>query len=158
MRPGEIALAVDPRTERRATRVSCSSGACARSWTSRTDAPKNPNEARARGGTAHIELDAPFRPGLQGLEQFSHAIVLYWMHEARRDLVVQAPRHSGTAHGTFALRSPVRPNPIALSVVRILKVDADAGRIDIDAIDCLDGTPSWTSSRTGRASMRCRTR
>jgi tRNA (adenine37-N6)-methyltransferase len=54
---------------------------------------------------------------------------------------VQVPRHSGKTHGTFSLRSPARPNPIALSVVRILKVDADTGRIDIDAIDCHDGTP-----------------
>ena len=140
IRPGEIALAADPAQSEGDARL-VFIGRVRTPWTSRKDAPKNPNEARARGGTAHIELDAAFRPGLQGLEGFSHAIVLYWMHEARRDLVVQSPRQSGKTHGTFALRSPVRPNPIALSVVRLLKVDADTGRIDIDAIDCLDGTP-----------------
>jgi tRNA-Thr(GGU) m(6)t(6)A37 methyltransferase TsaA len=140
IRPGGVSLAQDPAQAAGDARL-VFIGRVRTPWTSRMDAPKNPNEARARGGTAHIELDAPYRPGLTGLEKFSHAIVLYWMHEARRDLLVQVPRHSGKTHGTFALRSPVRPNPIALSVVRILKVDADAGRIDIDAIDCLDGTP-----------------
>lgn len=140
IRPGEIALADDPALAAGDARL-VFIGRVRTPWTARTDAPKNPNEARARGDTAYVELDAAFRPGLQDLEKFSHAILLYWMHEARRDLLVQVPRNSGKTHGTFALRSPVRPNPIALSVVRILKVDADAGRIDIDAIDCLDGTP-----------------
>jgi tRNA-Thr(GGU) m(6)t(6)A37 methyltransferase TsaA len=140
IRAGEVALAQDPAQAAGDANL-VFIGRVRTPWNSRADAPKNPNEARTRGGSAYIELDAAFRPGLQGLEQFSHAIVLYWMHEARRDLLVQVPRHSGKAHGTFALRSPVRPNPIALSVVRILKVDAAAGRVDIDAIDCLDGTP-----------------
>ena len=41
-------------------------------------------------------------------------ILLYWMDQARRDLVEQVPAHLGQPRGTFALRSPVRPNPIAL--------------------------------------------
>jgi tRNA-Thr(GGU) m(6)t(6)A37 methyltransferase TsaA len=140
IRPGEVALGQDPAQAAGDARL-VFIGRVRTPWASRGDAPKNPNEARARAGTAHVEVDAAYRPGLMGLEKFSHAILLYWMHGARRDLLVQVPRHSGKAHGTFALRSPVRPNPIALSVVRILKVDADAGHIDIDAIDCLDGTP-----------------
>src|SRR5688572_17072966 len=140
IRPGEVALTSDPAQAAGDAHV-VFIGRIRTPWNSRADAPKNPNEARQRGGTAHVELDVAFRPGLQGLEHFSHAIVLYWMHEARRDLLVQVPRQGGKTHGTFALRSPVRPNPIALSVVRLLNVDADAGRVDIDAIDCLDGTP-----------------
>jgi len=140
IRPGEIALESDPAESEGDARL-VFIGRVHTPWTSRTDAPKNPNEARARGGTAHVEVDAAYRPGLMGLEKFSHAIVLYWLHQSRRDLLVQAPKHSGKTHGTFALRSPVRPNPIGLAVVRLLKVDADTGRIDIDAIDCLDGTP-----------------
>ena len=91
--------------------------------------------------TAHIELDEPYRAGLDGLERFSHAIVLYWMHQARRDLIVQSPKHSPVPRGVFGLRSPLRPNPVALAVVRLLSIDVSAGRIEIDAIDCLDGTP-----------------
>jgi len=65
--------------------------------------------------------------------------VLYWMDKARRDLVLQAPRHYATQRGTFALRSPVRPNPIAASVVELVKVDGT--RLTVRGLDCLDGTP-----------------
>jgi tRNA (Thr-GGU) A37 N-methylase len=49
------------------------------------------------------------------------------------------PGHYGVGRGTFALRSPVRPNPIALSVVRLIKVEGN--RLSVAGIDCLDGTP-----------------
>jgi tRNA (Thr-GGU) A37 N-methylase len=61
------------------------------------------------------------------------------MHRSRRDLVLQAPRHYAVARGTFALRSPARPNPIAMSVVRLLRVDGN--RLSVVGLDCLDGTP-----------------
>jgi tRNA (Thr-GGU) A37 N-methylase len=51
---------------------------------------------------------------------------------------VQAPRH-GERRGTFALRSPVRPNPIAMSVVRLVRIDGT--RLSVVGLDCLDGTP-----------------
>jgi tRNA-Thr(GGU) m(6)t(6)A37 methyltransferase TsaA len=86
-------------------------------------------------------VDEPFRQGLEGLEAGGAVIALYWMHEARRDLIVQAPRHAEKSRGVFALRSPVRPNPVALAVVRVLGIDRRAGILDIDAADCLDGTP-----------------
>jgi tRNA-Thr(GGU) m(6)t(6)A37 methyltransferase TsaA len=139
-RPGEIALAFDPARSAQDARLTFI-GKVRTPWATRSEAPKNPREARERGRQARIEIDPPYRAGLQGLERFSHAFVLYWMHEARRDLIVQMPKHRSEPRGTFALRSPVRPNPIALSVVRILGIDAGAGTIEIDAIDCLDGTP-----------------
>jgi tRNA (adenine37-N6)-methyltransferase len=139
-RPGEIALPFDPGTRAGDGHV-VFIGRIRTTWTARADTPKNPREARERGQTAHLELHEPFRAGLDGLERFSHAIVLYWMHRARRDLIVQSPKHSPVPRGVFGLRSPLRPNPIALAVVRLLVIDAAAGRIDIDAIDCLDGTP-----------------
>ena len=60
------------------------------------------------------------------------------MHEARRDLVLQKPR-AGTLHGTFALRSPVRPNPIASSLVELTGVKD--GALLVRGLDCIDGTP-----------------
>ena len=57
----------------------------------------------------------------------------------REQLVVQTPRHYGEGRGTFALRSPVRPNPIAMSVVKLIRVDGN--RIEVVALDCIDGTP-----------------
>jgi tRNA-Thr(GGU) m(6)t(6)A37 methyltransferase TsaA len=107
----------------------------------RRDCPHNPREARERGSRGSVEVAPPWRAGLAGLTGFSHVILLYWMHEARRDLIVQAPRHAPEPRGVFALRSPVRPNPIALSVVRVLRLDEASGVIEIDAVDCLDGTP-----------------
>ena len=53
--------------------------------------------------------------------------------------MLQAPNHYRTPHGTFALRSPARPNPIAYSVVRLLRVDGT--RLEVIGLDCRDGTP-----------------
>ena len=61
------------------------------------------------------------------------------MDKSRRDLVLQAPRHYGELRGTFALRSPARPNPIATSVARLVEVDGT--RLSVVGMDCLDGTP-----------------
>ena len=113
--------------------------------------PKNVRAARETGKGAKIEIKEAFRPGLEGLEVGQGVILIYWMTEARRDLVRQAPRHVEGTRGTFALRSPVRPNPLAMSAVRITGMDVDAGLIEIDAIDCFHGTPlvdikPWTET------------
>lgn len=103
--------------------------------------PKNLTRAREGGQGAFLEIAPAFAPALAGLAVGDAVIVLYWMHEARRDLLVQAPAHAPAPCGTFALRSPSRPNPIALATVRITALEAAAGRVEIDAIDCFDGTP-----------------
>ncbi len=54
---------------------------------------------------------------------------------------MQKPRHAADAKGVFSLRSPARPNPIGLHVAKLIALDIDTGRIDLDAIDVLDGTP-----------------
>jgi tRNA-Thr(GGU) m(6)t(6)A37 methyltransferase TsaA len=105
-------------------------------WRRREDCPKNGRESEA---VCTIELDSRWIPGLQGLETASHVVVLYWMDRARRDLVLQAPRHYAEQRGTFALRSPVRPNPIAMSVVRLLRIEG--GTLSVVGLDCLDNTP-----------------
>jgi tRNA-Thr(GGU) m(6)t(6)A37 methyltransferase TsaA len=139
-RPGEIRLPFDPAETAGDAKV-VFIGRVRSPWRTRAECPKNLRQARERNRPAVLEFDEPWRPGLSGLESLTHAIVLYWMHEARRDLIVQCPRHRPSATGVFALRSPARPNPIAMSIVRLLKIDAPAGEITIDAIDCLDGTP-----------------
>lgn len=80
-----------------------------------------------------------WQPALTGLGSFAEADILYWMHQARRDLVIQHPKTRPAPSGTFALRSPVRPNPIALSRVRILS--CGNGEVAVRGLDCLDGTP-----------------
>jgi tRNA-Thr(GGU) m(6)t(6)A37 methyltransferase TsaA len=108
-------------------------------WQNRKDCPKNAREARETGAVCTIEVDPRWAAALQGIETCTHVIVLYWMDQARRDLAVQVPGHYGVPRGTFSIRSPARPNPIALSVVRLMKFDGP--RLSVVGLDCLDGTP-----------------
>lgn len=105
-------------------------------WTERKACPKNAREADA---VCTVELEPRFAPALQDVETCSHLVLLYWMDRAPRNLVLQVPGHYGTPHGTFALRSPARPNPIAMSVVRLLNVSGN--KLEVVGVDCLDGTP-----------------
>jgi tRNA-Thr(GGU) m(6)t(6)A37 methyltransferase TsaA len=139
-RPGEIAAAIDPEDAAKDARL-IFIGRIRSPWRQCPDCPKNLREAREWGVHAMIQIDSPWRPGLDGLDAGSHVVVLYWMDQARRDLIVQNPRHTDGPKGVFSLRSPIRPNPIALAVVKLLALDIAEGRLEIDAIDCLDGTP-----------------
>lgn len=139
-RPGEVRLPFDPATRADDARL-IFIGRILSPWTERSQCPKSLRAAREKGRAARVEIDEPWRPGLSGLASGMTIVVLYWMDRARRDLIVQAPSHRDVPTGAFALRSPVRPNPVSLAVVRLLAVDAGAGRLTIDAIDALDGTP-----------------
>jgi tRNA-Thr(GGU) m(6)t(6)A37 methyltransferase TsaA len=105
-------------------------------WQRREDCPKNARESDA---VCTVEVDPRWAQGLTGLESVSHVLLLYWMDRARRDLLVQSPRHYTERRGTFALRSPARPNPIAASVARLLRVDGN--KLSVVGLDCLDNTP-----------------
>ena len=105
-------------------------------WAERRDCPKNGLQTDA---ACTLILDPAYGPGLQNLSGASHLIVLYWMDEAARDIVRQRPRHATGTRGTFSLRSPARPNPIALSVVEHLGIDGLSVRVR--GLDCRDGTP-----------------
>ncbi|MBX6329220.1 MAG: tRNA (N6-threonylcarbamoyladenosine(37)-N6)-methyltransferase TrmO [Pseudolabrys sp.] len=105
-------------------------------WQRRRDCPKNARESTA---LCTVELDARFVPALKDVETCSHLVLLYWMHRAPRDLVLQVPSHYNVPRGTFALRSPARPNPIAMSVVRLHKIEN--GTLSVSGLDCLDNTP-----------------
>ncbi len=105
-------------------------------WRRRQDCPKNARESEA---VCTIVVDPRWAEGLKDLESASHVIVLYWMDRARRDLLRQAPHHYNEPRGTFSLRSPARPNPIALSVARLVGIEANT--LSVIGIDCLDGTP-----------------
>ncbi|MER9328336.1 tRNA (N6-threonylcarbamoyladenosine(37)-N6)-methyltransferase TrmO [Mesorhizobium sp. M0152] len=116
-------------------------GRIASPWTTRETCPKNMRTALEAGQPAVLTIDAPYREGLRGLERASHVIILSWLNHAPRNLIVQKPRHAAEAKGVFGLRSPARPNPIGLHVARLVGLDIGTGRIDLDAIDVLDGTP-----------------
>jgi tRNA-Thr(GGU) m(6)t(6)A37 methyltransferase TsaA len=105
-------------------------------WKERKDCPKNAGESDA---VCTIEVDPAFADGLKDVETCSHLVVLYWMDKAPRNLVLQVPGHYGVQHGTFALRSPARPNPVAMSVVKLVRVEGN--KLSVVGFDCLDGTP-----------------
>ncbi len=142
-REGEVTLPFDPAEAIGGPRVMFI-GRLRSPWKTREDCPRNISIARGlmrdAGQTAAIEVDAAFRPGLDSLALFTHIIVIYWMDRAARHIIIQRPRSMRGPRGVFSLRSPVRPNPIALATVKVLDIDQDAG-LTIDAIDCMDGTP-----------------
>lgn len=132
IRPGEIATTLPETTDAGVYFI----GRIRTPWTTRAACPKNARESTA---VCTIEVDSRYAPALSGVESCTHLLVLYWMHQARRDLVIQVPRHYGEPRGTFALRSPVRPNPIAASVVQLESIEGT--RLRVVGLDCLDGTP-----------------
>lgn len=98
-----------------------------------------PRQGKLDGPDCQLVLKPGWAPALKGITRFEYLDVLYWLHMSRRDLVLQSPRSDGDTTGTFALRSPVRPNPIGLSRVRLIAQDGD--RLIVKGLDCLDKTP-----------------
>jgi len=106
-------------------------------WSERKDCPR---QGRMDGPECRVEVAVPWREALLGIEEYAHLDLLYWLDRARRDLVVQNPANDGARYfGTFALRSPQRPNPIGLSRVRLVRVEG--ATLIVRGLDCLDGTP-----------------
>ena len=105
-------------------------------WSKRGECPRRGD---LEGPICRIELFDAWRPGLLGLDRHTHLQILYWMDRARRDLIVQTPRTISEPYGAFSLRSPIRPNPIASSLVAIVAIQDDG--VLVRGLDCLDGTP-----------------
>ena len=105
-------------------------------WTSRMMTPR---QGRPDGPICRIEIFDPWQEALEGVEKFARLEVLYWLHLSRRNLVKQSPANDGTVRGTFALRSPVRPNPIGTAIATIVGVEGSA--VLVRGMDCVDGTP-----------------
>lgn len=95
----------------------------------------------------YIEVDEKYIPALQALDGFSHINVLWWFSdfdtsEYREILQAEQPyKEAPKTMGIFATRSPIRPNPIALTAVEIIGIDYEKGIIQITFIDANDGTP-----------------
>lgn len=105
---------------------------------SRDDAPKNYSESQ-RVGT--LEIYPEYRDGLDGIVAGQTIVVLFWLHQASREVLKVYPRgdRSRGLRGVFATRSPIRPNPLAISELKVLNVDGC--RIEVFGLDILDGTP-----------------
>jgi tRNA-Thr(GGU) m(6)t(6)A37 methyltransferase TsaA len=93
----------------------------------------------ARGIRGEVEVDPAFVGGLADLHEFSRIILLYAFHRSEGYRLRVVPFLDTSEHGVFATRAPRRPNPIGLSVVRLVGVDGC--QLQIEDIDILDGTP-----------------
>jgi tRNA (adenine37-N6)-methyltransferase len=131
LRPGEVAVELPAQSDAGIYFI----GVIHTPWKTRRECPKR---GSLDGPICTIALDARWRQGLTGLAAHKRIQVLYWMGQARRDLVLQTPFQRETT-GTFALRSPVRANPIASSIVELLAIDG--ANLQVRGLDCLDGTP-----------------
>jgi tRNA-Thr(GGU) m(6)t(6)A37 methyltransferase TsaA len=94
----------------------------------------------AKGKTGSIEIFDEYAGGLLSLGGFSHIIVLYHFHLARKYTLTTVPFLDDRAHGIFATRAPARPNPIGLSVLPLLEITPE-NLLIVANIDILDGTP-----------------
>lgn len=100
-----------------------------------------PHQGRGLDIEAVIELRPELEPAAREIEPGGLVWVLTWLHLAERDLLRVHPRGdpSRPEKGVFSLRSPVRPNPIGLSLAEVTKVSGT--RIEVKGLEVLDGTP-----------------
>ena len=93
----------------------------------------------ATGCRGWADIDPQYAEGLADLEGFSHLWLIYWFDRAKPAQLTVTPFMDTTPRGLFATRAPARPNPLGLSVVRL--VGRDGCRLELDDVDMLDGTP-----------------
>ena len=99
--------------------------------------PIQPSGAAGIRGT--VDLYPEFAEGLKDLDGFSHLILLYRFHESRGYRLTVTPFLDSEPRGLFATRAPKRPNPIGLSIVKLIRIRE--GSLDVENVDILDGTP-----------------
>lgn len=102
-----------------------------------TDTTSCPNNIQVDGPACEIVVDKAYQSGLAGLKVGQLILVLYWFENVDRSLI-QQPLANGSLVGTFALRSPHRPNPVVAAVLPIEKISQ--GSVTVKGLDCLNGT------------------
>ncbi len=104
-----------------------------------TDKRQTPIQASRSQAIGQVEVYPEFAEGLQDVEGFSHLILLYVFHRSSGYTLRVKPFLDDEWRGLFATRYPCRPNPLGLSVVRLLKRRDNV--LEIEGVDVLDGTP-----------------
>jgi tRNA (adenine37-N6)-methyltransferase len=99
--------------------------------------PIQPSGAKGVKGT--IELKPEFGEGLKDLEGFSHIILIYHFHKSKKHELIVTPFLDSETHGVFATRAPNRPNPVGISIVKLLKIKSNI--LHIEHVDIIDKTP-----------------
>ena len=93
----------------------------------------------AQGVRGRARLLPEYADGLRDLEGFSHLFLIYWLHKASSPKLIVKPFLDDVTRGVFATRAPCRPNPIGLSIVRL--VEREGNVLHLEDVDVLDGTP-----------------
>ena len=93
----------------------------------------------AKNIRGRVEVFPEFAEGLVDLEGFSHIILIYYLHQVKGYALRCKPFLDTQEHGVFATRAPRRPNPIGISVVRLLGINDNI--LDIEGVDIVEGTP-----------------
>jgi tRNA-Thr(GGU) m(6)t(6)A37 methyltransferase TsaA len=99
--------------------------------------PIQPPGAAGVAGT--VTVDEKYQEGLKDIDGFSHLILIYHFHLSRGFSLKVMPFMDDVAHGVFATRAPRRPNPIGMSIVRLVRVEGSL--LHIEDVDIVDGTP-----------------
>ncbi|MGB2727772.1 MAG: tRNA (N6-threonylcarbamoyladenosine(37)-N6)-methyltransferase TrmO [Halobacteriota archaeon] len=98
-----------------------------------------PHQGSLSEEVCEIEVFKEYEGGLKDIEGFSHLIVLYWLHKSTGySLLVKTPWDT-ELHGLFTTRSPNRPNPIGISIVRL--IERKGNILGVKGVDAIDGTP-----------------
>lgn len=93
----------------------------------------------AKGLRGKVIVWEEYKEGLKDLEGFSHIILIYHFHLIQGYSLLVRPFMDDAYHGVFATRAPKRPNPIGISVVRLIRVKDNT--LEVEDIDVVDGTP-----------------
>jgi tRNA-Thr(GGU) m(6)t(6)A37 methyltransferase TsaA len=112
-------------------------GVVRRPFTDTSQIPKGAGAEHTAEGV--LEIRPELEAGLTDIDGFSHLYVVWVFHQSESAELYGTVPLDRKPHGVFATRSPRRPNPIALSVVRLLR--RDGARLHVGGVDMLDGTP-----------------
>jgi len=105
-------------------------------YRTRTEAPR---QGIGTDAVSELELFSAYTEGLEGIDVYRYLLVLWWADQAERNLLRVVPPGETIARGVFSTRSPARPNPIGLSLVRV--VNRTCNRIRVQWLEAVDGTP-----------------
>ena len=106
-------------------------------YTATSEVPKGCGTTHTAEGV--LEILSEYQDGLKDIEGFSHLFVIWVFHQSEKCELVGTPPTDDRPHGVFATRSPYRPNPIALTVVELIR--REGSRLHVRGVDMLEGTP-----------------
>lgn len=102
---------------------------------------KEPRFGNFANEISEVIVDEKFTEALDGIDDYSHVIIVYWMDKVKNHVIKHQPQGNPNVPivGILACRCPARPNPIAITTVKLL--EHNGNKIKVKCLDVLDGTP-----------------